>query len=96
MSENKVTVHTAFDTGEKELWFVDSCDKLPRRIQKLALTIKPLSLADLKALVYDTERKDRTDSVVDVDGWFYSSRRLRGLEKGLFAQDVFAGNRSAA
>ena len=94
MSEKKISVFMAFDNDTKELWFVDCAEKLSRRLQKISLTTKPLSLDALKAMVYDSERKDRQDCVVDVEGWFYDSRRVRGLEKGLFAQDLFT-DRSA-
>lgn len=88
-SEQKISVICAFDNDRKEMWYVDSREKLSRRLQHISLAIPPMTLGGLKAMVYDTERKDRTDCVVDVEGWFYHSRRARGLEKGLFAQHRF-------
>ena len=89
MYERKITVICAFDVARKEMWYVDSREKLTRRLQHLSLAIPPMTLGDLKALVYDTERKDKQDCVVDVDDWYYHSRRARGLAKGLFAQELF-------
>jgi hypothetical protein len=86
MSEQKLSVICAFDARTKEMWYVDSREKLSRRLQSISLALRPITLVDLRAMVYDSERKDRVDCVVDIDGWFYTSRRARGLEKGLFAQ----------
>ena len=86
MSEPKLSVICAFDTRTKEMWYVDSREKLSRRLQTISLALRPITLGDLRAMVYDSERKDRQDCVVDVDGWVYSTGQARGLEKGLFAQ----------
>jgi hypothetical protein len=76
----------AYDARTKEIWYVDTRDKLSRRLQSISLALRPITLGDLRAMVYDSERKDRVDCVVDIDGWFYNTRRARGLEQGLFAQ----------
>jgi hypothetical protein len=89
MTERKISVSMAFDNETEETRFVDSAEKLPRRLQMISLTTKPMSLDQLKALVYDCERKHRQDCVVDVDGWFYSSRHARDLWKGLFNRQLF-------
>jgi hypothetical protein len=91
MSERKFNVICAFDHERKELWYVDSREKLSRRLQAISLAIPPMTLGDLKAMIYDEERKGQ-DAVVDIDGWFYSSRRARGLEKGLFARHLFVAD----
>jgi len=95
MDGQKIIVICAFDTATQEMWYVDTREKLSRRLQQVSLAMPPITLGALKALSYDTERKDRTDCVVDVEGWFYHSRRARGLEKGLFAQHLFTGAQSA-
>ena len=81
---SKIRVHMAFDSREQRMWFVDSLEKLPRRIASLSLA-KAMEFGNLKAMVYDTEHV-KTDCVVDVDGWVYDSRRARGIERGLFEQ----------
>jgi hypothetical protein len=91
MSEQKITVICAFDTARKETWYVDSREKLSRRLAAVSLAIPPVTLGNLKAMVYEDELKGQ-DAVVDIDGWFYSSRRARGLEKGLFAQHLFVAD----
>jgi hypothetical protein len=86
--EQKVNVICAFDHQAGEMWYVDTREKLSRRLLAVSLDIPPLTLDKLKAMIYDEERKGQ-DAVVDIDGWFYSSRRARGLDKGLFAQHLF-------
>jgi hypothetical protein len=85
MSERKLNVICAFDARTEETWYVDSREKLARRLQPVSIAIPPLTLGALKAMIYDNER-EKQDAVVDIDGWYYHSRRARGLEKGLFAQ----------
>jgi hypothetical protein len=94
MREEKLEIYMAFDNREKELWFVDSPEKFTRLMRTLSLK-RPMTLDHLKAMVYDSERLHRQDCVVDVEGWFYTSRRARGLETGLFAQQLFASERPA-
>jgi hypothetical protein len=93
MREGKLEIYMAFDNREKELWFVDSPEKFTRLMRTLSLK-RPMTLVDLKAMVYHSER-DKQDCVVDIEGWFYTSRRARGLEKGLFAQHLFVSERPA-
>jgi len=92
MSENKLSVVCAFDNDSKEMWYVDSREKLSRRLQAVSLALPPTTLGNLKAMVYDDERQGH-DCVVDVEEWFYNTRRSRGLEKGLFAQQLFLTDR---
>jgi hypothetical protein len=93
MREEKLEIYMAFDNREKELWFVDSPEKLTRLMRTLSLK-RRMTLAELKASVYDSERENQ-DCVVDVEGWFYTSRRARGLKKGLFAQRSFVSESPA-
>lgn len=81
----KIEIHVGSDPKTQQMWFVDSPEKFPRLVRNLSLKMRPRELDRLKALVYDTERQGQ-DCVVDVEGWTYDSRRLRGLAKGLFAQ----------
>ena len=92
MSENKLSVVCAFDNGTREMWYVDSREKLSRRLEKVSLALPPLTLGALKAMVYDDERKGQ-NCIVDIEEWFYSTRRSRGIEKGLFAQQLFLTDR---
>lgn len=95
MGQNKLSVVCAFDNATGEMWYVDAREKLSRRLHAIALAIPPLTLGSLKTMVYDDERKGQ-DCVVDVEEWFYSTRRSRGLERGLFAQQpLFVPNRPA-
>jgi hypothetical protein len=83
MSERVLEVYMAFDNREKELWFVDAPEKLNRLMRSLSLK-RSMTLPDLKASVYDSER-DRQDCVVDVEGWVYRTKRVQTFDKGLFA-----------
>jgi hypothetical protein len=94
MGERKIEIYMAFDNRENELWFVDSAEKLSRLMRTLSLK-RPMTIDHLKATVYDCERLHRQDCVVDVEGWLYTSRRARGLEKGLFAQQLFVSESPA-
>ena len=80
----KLEVYIGYDSKTLETYFVDSLEKLPRRIRSISLKASPRDLAHLKALVYDTERQ-KEKCVVDVEGWIYNTKRAERLEKGFFA-----------
>jgi len=74
----KMEVYIGYDSRTGLTYFVDSLEKLPRRIRPISLKSKPLDLARLKALVYDTERL-KEKCVVDVDGWIYDTEKAARL-----------------
>jgi hypothetical protein len=74
----KMEVYIGYDSRTGLTYFVDSLEKLPRRIRPISLKSKPLDLARLKALVYDTERL-KEKCVVDVDGWIYDTEKASRL-----------------
>jgi hypothetical protein len=74
----KLEVYIGYDHRTGLTYFVDSLEKLPRRIRSISLKSKPLDLAHLKALVYDTERL-KEKCVVDVDGWIYDTEKAARL-----------------
>ena len=71
-------IFIGYDPDRREIWFVDSVDKLPAAIA-FSIPAPARDLNSVKALVCDTERAGEY-CVADVDGWRYSTKKARRLE----------------